>query len=239
MKQKFVVNAETRELQGTGASRRLRRTGRVPAVVYGGKKDVAVISVDHNDLWNSLKAEAFYSKILTLNLNGVSEQVVLKDLQRHPVKDEIVHMDLQRVLADVALRMRIPVHFKGGEVSPGVKIGGGVVEHHVNEIEVECLPKDLPEFFEVDLSTLEINEAVHLSQIPLPAGVELIDLRNENDRSVAACHLPRAVEEVEEAPAATATAEVPATAQKAPDAKAGDAAGGDKKPDAKKDDKKK
>jgi large subunit ribosomal protein L25 len=206
--------------------------------VYGGKKDVQVISVDHNELWNSLKSESFYSKILTLNLNGQSEQVVLKDLQRHPVKDEVIHLDLQRVLADVALRMRIPVHFKGGEVAPGVKIGGGVVEHHVNEIEVECLPKDLPEFFEIDLSKLELNEAVHLSQIPLPAGVELIELKHGNDRSVAAVHLPRAVEEVEVAPTEAATAEVPATAQKAPDAKDA-AAAGDKKPEAKKDEKKK
>src|SRR5205085_5786156 len=143
--------------------------------------------------------------------------VVVKDLQRHPVNNVVTHADFLRVLADVAIRMQVPIHFKGGEVSPGVKIGGGVVEHHINQVEVECLPKDLPEFIEVDLSKLELNESIHLSKLPIPAGVELVDLRLGKDQSVAAIHIPRAVVE-EVAPTAEVSAEVPALAQKAPEA---------------------
>jgi large subunit ribosomal protein L25 len=232
MKQSFVIDAEPRSTQGKGASRRLRRTGMVPAILYGGNSEARQITVNHNELSKHLKIEAFYSHILTLNLDGKSEQAVLKDLQRHPVRDEILHLDLQRVLADQLLRMHVPLHFKGAEGCPGVKTGGGLVEHHLIQIEVECLPKDLPEFIEVDLSALNVNESVHLSQLQLPAGVVAVELKHGNDASVAAIHLPRAAVEAEATPAdAAATTEVPATAQKA-EAKPGDG-------DAKKDDKKK
>ncbi|MGH8504931.1 MAG: 50S ribosomal protein L25/general stress protein Ctc [Stenotrophobium sp.] len=231
MKQAFVVNAVTRTAKGTGASRRLRREGKLPAIVYGGKGEATPIAVDHNELWNHLKTEAFYSHILSLNLDGKSQQVVLKDLLRHPVNDTIMHMDLQRVLADVMLRMHVPLHFSGGDIAPGVKTGGGIVEHQIIQVEVECLPKDLPEFIAVDLSALDVNEAVHLSQLPLPAGVTLVQLKHDNDQSVAVIHLPRAA--VEETPAETeapASAEVPSTAQKAPaEAAAADAAAAAKK----------
>jgi large subunit ribosomal protein L25 len=233
VKENFVVNAESRAAQGTGASRRLRREGKVPAILYGGKDAAQSVALNHNELWNHLKTEAFYSHILTLKLDGKDQQVVLKDMMRHPVKDTIMHLDLQRVLADVLLRMHVPLHFLGAEVAPGVKTGGGIVEHHLNQVEVECLPKDLPEFIEVDLSKLEVNEAVHLSQLTLSTGVALVQLKHGNDQSVAVVHLPRAA--VEEVPVeAPVAAEVPASAQKAPEA-APAAAG----KDAKKDDKKK
>lgn len=232
MKHAFVVNAVTRTAKGTGASRRLRREGKLPAIIYGGKEEPTPIAVDHNELWKHLKTEAFYSHILTLNLDGKTQQVVLKDLLRHPVNDTIMHMDLQRVLADVMLRMHVPLHFSGGDIAPGVKTGGGIVEHQLIQVEVECLPKDLPEFITVDLSALNVNEAVHLSQLPLPAGVTLVQLKHDNDQSVAVIHLPRAaVEEVpEETTEAPASAEVPSTAQKAPaEAAAADAAKKDPK----------
>jgi large subunit ribosomal protein L25 len=221
MRESFVIEAEVRADQGKGASRRLRHAGKVPAIVYGGKSGPQTISVSHNELYKHLKVEAFYSHILTLKLNGNAEQVVLKDLHRHPARtDQILHMDLQRVLADKVLRMHVPLHFKGADIAPGVKTGGGVVEHHMIQVEVECLPKHLPEFIEVDLSALNVNDAVHLSQLKLSEGVTLIELKHGNDASVAAVHLPRAAVEVEETPAEAAPAEVPATAQKAPEAKA-------------------
>jgi large subunit ribosomal protein L25 len=234
VKENFVVVAESRAAQGTGASRRLRRTGKVPAILYGGKDEPKAISVDHNELWKHLKTEAFYSHILTLKLDGKDQQVVLKDLMRHPVKDSIMHLDLQRVLADVLLRMHVPLHFKNAEIAPGVKTGGGIVEHHLNQVEVECLPKNLPEYIEVDLANLDVNDTVHLSQLKLSEGVALVQLKHGNDQSVASIHLPRVVVE-EEPVAAPVAAEVPASAQKAPEAGAAPAAG----KDAKKDDKKK
>lgn len=233
MKENFVVVAESRATQGTGASRRLRREGKVPAILYGGKEEAKSISVDHNELWKHLKTEAFYSHILTLKLDGKDQQVVLKDMLRHPVKDSIMHIDLQRVLADVLLRMHVPLHFKNAEIAPGVKVGGGIVEHHLNQVEVECLPKDLPEFIEVELANLNVNDTVHLSQLPLAAGVTLVQLKHGNDQSVASVHLPRAVVE-EEPVAAPVAAEVPASAQKAPEAAAAPAAGKDAKKDEKK-----
>jgi large subunit ribosomal protein L25 len=235
MAQSFVVNAEPRVEQGTGASRRLRKTGRLPAIVYGGNKPPQSLSVDHNELWKNLKQEAFYSKILTLKVGNDAEQVVLKDLHRHPVRDEVLHMDLLRILADVAIRMRVPLHFKGEAVAPGVKTGGGIFEHLANEVEVECLPKDLPEFIEVDVSGMNVNDSIHLSQLTVPPGVVLVELKHDNDQAVVAVHLPRAAKEEEEAPAAeAASAEVPASAQKAPDAAKADAGKGDAKKDEKK-----
>lgn len=239
MKENFVVVAESRAAQGTGASRRLRREGKVPAILYGGKEEAKAISVDHNELWKHLKTEAFYSHILTLKLDGKDQQVVLKDLMRHPVKDSILHMDLQRVLADVALRMHVPLHFKNADIAPGVKTGGGIVEHHMTQVEVECLPKDLPEFIEVDLAGMNVNDAIHLSQLSIGAGVTLVQLKHGSDPSVVAIHMPRAVVE-EEPAAAPVAAEVPASAQKAPaDAAAAAPAAGGKAPAAKKDEKKK
>lgn len=217
MRDNFTIDASVRADQGKGASRRLRREGKVPAILYGGKAAPQMITVDHNELMKSLKVEAFYSRILTLKLDGKPESVVLKDLHRHPVRDAIMHLDLQRIEADKVLHMHVPLHFKGSDIAPGVKVGGGLVEHHLIQVEVECLPKDLPEFIEVDISGLNVNESIHLSQLKLPEGVTLTELKHGNDASVAAIHLPRAAVEAETTAAPTAT-EVPATAQKAPDA---------------------
>lgn len=223
MRQKFTIEAETRSEQGTGASRRLRHAGLVPGIVYGGKAPPQSITVNHNALWKHLKHEAFYSAILTLKIGDSTEQVVLKDLHRQPVRDTVMHLDLQRVLADVAIRIRVPLHFSGAEIAPGVKTGGGLMEHLLNDVEVECLPAFLPESFEIDVSGLELNDSIHLSQIALPEGVSLVELIRGNDEAVVAVHLPR-IEEEE--PVVEGAAEVPASAQKAPDAKGGAAAKG-------------
>jgi large subunit ribosomal protein L25 len=232
MKEAFVVEAEVRSAHGKGASRRLRHEGKVPAIIYGGKGEPQSIQVSLNELMKSLKVEAFYSHILTVKIGGESEQAVLKDLHRHPVRGDVMHMDLQRVLADQLLRMHVPLHFKGAEIAPGIKTGGGIIEHHLIQVEVECLPKDLPEYLEVELSHLNVNEAVHLSQLKLPENVVLVELKHGNDASVAAVHLPRAAVAEEETAAAPVAAEVPATAQKAPEAAKAEG-------DAKKDEKKK
>ncbi|HVT34373.1 MAG TPA: 50S ribosomal protein L25/general stress protein Ctc [Nevskiaceae bacterium] len=233
MKESFVVNAQPRVAGGTGASRRLRKTGQVPAILYGGKDQPAAIQVSANEMWKHLQTEAFYSHILTLKLEGQEQQVVLKDMQRHPVTENPMHIDFQRVLADVALRMQVPLHFKGSEVAPGIKTGGGIVEHHMNSVEVECLPRFLPEFIEVDMSAMELNQSIHLSQLKLSEGVALVELKHGKDPSVVAIHLPRAVVEEEPAAAEAPSAEVPATAQKAPEA--AEAGKGDAKKDEKKD----
>ncbi|MGB0955540.1 MAG: 50S ribosomal protein L25/general stress protein Ctc [Panacagrimonas sp.] len=192
MKQEFVVMAEPRTVQGTGASRRLRHAGKVPAIVYGAKKDPEMITLDHNELWKNLKHEAFYSNVLTLKVGESSQDVVLKDLHRHPVREQVLHVDLQRVQSDVALRMRIPLHFKGEDIAPGVKTGGGMLEHLMNDVEVECLPKHLPQFIEVDVTQMQVGESIHLSQLSIPEGVSLIELKHDNDAAVVAIHLPRA-----------------------------------------------
>jgi large subunit ribosomal protein L25 len=203
MKENFVVNAESREDQGKGASRRLRRAGKIPAIVYGGADQPVAVAISANEMGKHLKVEAFYSHLLTLNLAGSQQQVVLKDLQRHPVSGYATHADFLRVQADKLLRMHVPLHFKNAEVAPGVKTGGGIVEHHLNQVEVECLPKDLPEYIEVDLAGMQVNDSVHLSELTVPAGVVLVELKHDNDQSVVSIHLPRAAVE-EEVPAAAA-----------------------------------
>jgi large subunit ribosomal protein L25 len=213
VKESFVVNAELRTDQGKGASRRLRRTGKVPAILYGGKDQPQQLAVSHNEMRKHLETEAFYSHILTLKFEGKEQQAVLKDIQRHPAQPLLMHFDFQRVFADQAIRMEVPLHFMGGESCPGVKVGGGVLEHHLMQVTVECLPKDLPEFIEVDLSKLELNQSVHLSQLKLAPGVTLVELKHGNDPSVAAVHVPRVVEE-ETPTAEIPPAEVPASAVK-------------------------
>jgi large subunit ribosomal protein L25 len=213
VKESFVVNAELRNDQGKGASRRLRRTGKVPAIIYGGKDKPQQLALSHHEMAKHLETEAFYSHILTLKFDGKEQQAVLKDIQRHPAEPILLHFDFQRVFADVAIRMQVPLHFKGGEVAPGVKVGGGVVEHHIMQVEVECLPKDLPEFIEVDLSKMELNDAIHLSHLKLAAGVALVELKHGKDPSVAAVHIPKVIVE-EPVAAEIPPAEVPASAVK-------------------------
>ncbi|MDY6979638.1 MAG: 50S ribosomal protein L25/general stress protein Ctc [Pseudomonadota bacterium] len=192
----FVLQAESRSDQGKGASRRLRRTGRVPAVMYGAGKDPAMLSLDHDELVNQLKNEAFFSSILTVKVGNNEDQVILKDLQRHPGKPYILHMDLLRVSANEAIRVNVPLHFMNEEKCPGVK-EGGVITHNLTEVEVSCLPGNLPEYIELDLAQLDIDQTVHMSELKLPEGVELVELMHgeEHDQPVVAIHMPRAAKE--------------------------------------------
>lgn len=204
---KFELTAETRSDVGKGASRRLRRiANRVPAIVYGADQNAETISIVHDDFIHALENEAFYSHILTLNLGKKKEQVVLKDLHRHPWKKQLLHADFLRVKADEELHMSIPLHFIGEELAPGIKIGGGNATHNMTEIEIKCLPKDLPEYIDVDMSQLELNDSIHLSDLKLPVGVKLATaiLDEDSDSQVAAIHTPRKAEEIEETAAPVA-----------------------------------
>jgi large subunit ribosomal protein L25 len=226
MKTAFELVADARDgAQGKGASRRLRRSGKVPGILYGGDQAPRQIVLDHQNLLSLLVNERFYSTILSLKVDGEVQPAILKDVQRHPAKNQILHMDLQRVLENEKVRMTIPLHFKGAAVAPGVKTQGGIVSHLLNDVQVNCLPKDLPEYLEVDMSEMSINEMKRLSDIPLPAGVELVDLVHGRDEAVVSIHHPRA-EEVE---ATAAAAAAPAAGAAAPAAAGGEA----KKEDAK------
>jgi large subunit ribosomal protein L25 len=223
---KIAIKAEPRSVQGTGASRRLRRESKVPGVVYGAGKDALPIEVDHKDLWFKLKMEAFHASILDLEVGSEKSQVLLRDYQMHPFRPLILHVDFQRVAADKKIHMKVPLHFKNAEVSPGVKVAGGQVQHVMNELEISCLPKDLPEFIEVDLGELQAGHSLHLSALKLPSGVEPIVPKGE-DPTVATIIIPRVMTAEEEAAEAAAAvpsaAEVQTTAQKA---KEEEAAGG-------------
>jgi large subunit ribosomal protein L25 len=216
MKISFELDAEFREDQGKGASRRTRHLGKVPAILYGGKRDARALLLDHTKLAQLMDNERFYSTILALKVGSQSQAAVLKDVQRHPYKNQIMHIDFQRVLEDEKIRMQVPLHFRGGAESKGVKEQGGVLSHVRNDVEVTCLPKDLPEFVEVDVSGLEINQVVKLSGLKLPSGVELVELLAGRDGPVASIHMPRVEEEeapvVDEAAAAAAAAAVPGAA---------------------------
>jgi len=179
------INAKKREGQGTGASRRLRHAGRVPGIVYGGKKDAEAVDLDHKELYFSLKNEAFHSSVLSLNLDGAKESVLLRDYQMHPYKQQVLHVDFQRVDADHKIHVKVPLHYVNADIAPGVKLGGGVVNHLMTEVEVVCLPGSLPEFIEVDMSTLETGHTVHLSELKTPAGVEFAALLRGEDQGVA------------------------------------------------------
>jgi large subunit ribosomal protein L25 len=223
MKTSFELVADPRDgVQGKGASRRLRRSGKVPAILYGGAQQPRQIMLDHQNLLTLLINERFYSTIIELKINGESQAAILKDVQRHPAKNQVLHMDLQRVFENEKIRMRIPLHFHGGAGAPGVKTQGGVVSHLLNDVEVSCLPKDLPEYIEVDMSQMEMNDMKRLSDLPLPAGVEFVDLAHGRDEAVVSIHHPRA-EEVEAPVAAAAVAATPAAGAAPAAAAAGDA----------------
>ena len=228
-KQMFEVEASVRHDMGKGASRRLRREKKVPGVVYGGKKDALSLTIEHNKLAKSLENEAFYSHILTLKTDTDSERVILKAVQRHPFKPIIMHVDFQRINMHEKLHMHIPLHFTGEETAPGVK-EGGLVSHIMSDVEVSCLPGDLPEYIELDISDLGMNGIKHLSDLKLPKGVEIVALTHEDDKPVVSIHMPRTEEEpvVEEAVEAL-PAEVPAIAQKSPEEIAAEAASKSKK----------
>ena len=197
MKDIFVVEAEQRTDAGKGASRRLRHTGQVPGVVYGAHKEPVMIAMAHNQLFQRLEHEAFYSHILTLKIDGKSEQVILKDLQRHPARPIIMHADFLRVSAKEKLKTSVPLHFVGEEEAKGVK-EGGVISHLLTEVEVSCLPGDLPEYIEVNVTALELGEAVMLSEVALPKGVELPALSQDDFTDVQVVSIHTAHVEVEE-----------------------------------------
>jgi large subunit ribosomal protein L25 len=170
----FELIANVRNLQGTSASRRLRRAGTVPGIVYGGDAAPTVIETNHNDLLLKLKKEAFHSSIITLNIEGKKEQVLLRDYQMHAYKPLVLHIDFQRVDATHELHIKVPLHFVNEEAGPGVKLNGGLVNHVITEVEVHCLAKDLPEFIEVDLGSMDIGDNIHASQLKLPQGVAVV-----------------------------------------------------------------
>ena len=172
------VVAFARAKQGTGASRRLRNSGRTPGIIYGGSAEPQLVEVDHNTLWYALKKEAFHSSVLELDLDGAKSQVLLRDVQYHPFKQLVLHVDFQRVDANTVLTMKVPVHYSGAEESPAVKVDKCLVTPVVTEIEVRCMPKDLPEFITVDLSKLEKTSTLHLNDVALPKGVKLVSQSN-------------------------------------------------------------
>jgi len=225
---KIAIKAETLSVQGTGASRRLRRESKVPGILYGAGKDALPIEVDHKDLWFKLKMEAFHASILDLELGSEKSQVLLRDYQMHPFRPLILHVDFQRVAADKKIHMKVPLHFKNADISPGVKVAGGQVQHVMNELEISCLPKDLPEYIEVDLAELQAGHSLHLSALKLPAGVEAVVPKGE-DPTVATVVIPRQMtadeEAAEVAAAAPSAADVPTTAQKAKEEDGGWAGG--------------
>ena len=235
---KIIIKAEPRSVQGTGASRRLRRESKVPGILYGAGKDAQPILLDHKDLYFKLKQEAFHATILEMEVGTEKSQVLLRDYQMHPFKLQILHADFQRVDANKKIHMKVPLHFINAENSPGVKVAGGLVQHVLNELEVKCLPKDLPSFIDVDLINLQAGHSLHLSGVTLPPGVEAIVPKDE-DPTVATIVIPKVMTADEEAAeaaalaAAPSAADIPTTAQKAKDeadaaaeAKAGGKEGG-------------
>ncbi len=211
MATQHIITGSGRKDGGKGASRRLRRSGQIPAIVYGGHQDPQNVQVDHNQILLASQHEWFYSAILDLDVDGNAQKVILRDMQRHPYKQLIMHLDFQRISENEAIRVRVPLHFLNQEKSVAGKTSGVVVTHELNEVEISCLPKDLPEFIEVDLSGLQIGQIVHLSELKLPAGVEIPELKLGKEHDVALVVAKHAREEVESNEAAPA--EVPAAKQ--------------------------
>ena len=207
-------NANKRDGQGTGASRRLRRTGRVPGILYGGTDKPQQIDIDHNELFQLLRKEAFYSSVLNVNLDGKKEMCLLRDVQRHPYRPVILHADFQRVDATKKLHQKVPLHFINADVSPGVKLSGGMVQHVMTDLDVRCLAKDLPAFIEVDLKDITTGHSLHVSELVLPAGVEAVVHRGEDP--VVASVIVRGGKADEEADAAAAAAAEAAPVAAAP-----------------------
>jgi len=194
---KIEINAIVRELKGTGASRRLRHAGKTPGVLYGGDKEAISLEIDSKELFMQFRHEAFHASILTLNLAGKKEAVILRDFQMHPVRNNIVHIDFQRINENEKISVKVPFHFINEETAPGVKLEGGLISHIMTEIDISCLPKDLPQYIEVDMSALSIGDSIHLSEVKVPEGVELTTLSDENDPAITSISKPKVV--VEEA----------------------------------------
>jgi large subunit ribosomal protein L25 len=231
MRISFSFGADLRDAQGKGASRRLRHSGKVPAIMYGGKKEAQALVLDQQNLLTMVGDERFYSSIVQVKINdGTQQEAIVKDVQMHPARNVVVHVDLLRVVENEQIRIKLPIHFRGQTVAPGVKTQGGIVSHMRADVEVLTLPKDLPEFLEIDMSAMSLNETKFLADIPLPSGVTIPELAHRN-APVVSIHSPR-VEEPE--PTAEATAATPAEGAPAAGAAAAPAAGADaKKGDAK------
>ena len=232
MRISFELSAEPRGDQGKGASRRLRHAGKVPAILYGGHADARNLSLEHTRLLGLIDNEKFYSSIISVNVGSEKQAAIVKDVQMHPARNAVLHVDLQRVNENEKIRLHLPIHFKGEAISPGVKSQGGVVSHLMQDVEVVCLPKDLPEFLELDLSAMNLNDTLFLADIQLPAGVTVSALAHGRNAPVVSIHAPRAAEP-EPTAEETTTAAAPAEgAAAAPAAGAAAPAA-----DAKKDDK--
>jgi large subunit ribosomal protein L25 len=223
----FELAGEARPQLGRTDARRLRRQGKVPAVMYGGGEAPQSMVLDHNAVNRQMNREAFFTSILTVKLGSKAQQVIVKDVQRHPAKPLIMHMDFQRIREDQEITLHVPIHFLNEANSKGVKEQGGVVDHLLSDVEIVCLPRYLPEYLEIDVTNLELNQIYHLSDLKLPEGVELVQLKHGHDEPVVAVNPPRQEEvDVPAETAETAAGEVPALAQAAPDAAA---AAGDEK----------
>ncbi|HBE91159.1 MAG TPA: 50S ribosomal protein L25 [Gammaproteobacteria bacterium] len=197
-----TITAVTRDEQGTSASRRLRHAGNVPAILYGAGKDTVKLTLDHNSLYHSLENEAFHSSILNVEVDGKSEKAILRDVQMHPYKLIVMHVDLQRVSATDKIHMSVPFHFTGGDEAPGVKLESGIISHLITELEINCLPDDLPEYIDVDVSGLNIGDSIHITEVNLPKGVESASMAHGgDDLAVVTCIAVRAskADEAEEA----------------------------------------
>ena len=228
--------AFARATEGRGASRRMRRAGKAPGIVYGGTAKPTPIELDHNALFHALRNEAFHSSILLMKLDGAATKVLLRDVQMHPFRNEILHVDFQRVDENRKIHMKVPLHFINGEKSPAVKLNAAIVSHVTTEVDISCLPKDLPEFIEVDLIELDVGHSIHVSALKLPAGVTVVP--HKTDPVVATAVVPRAQVETEEETAAAAAAAEGAAAAAVPAEGAAAAPAAEKKEE-KKDDKKK
>jgi large subunit ribosomal protein L25 len=214
------IKAVSRDMQGSkGASRRLRSAGFIPAIVYGGHAEPKSVQFAHNPIWLVSQHEWFYSSILSLDIDGKVEKVLLRDMQRHPYKALIMHMDFLRVSENEAVRISVQLHFLNQDESPAGKTAGVVVTHELNEVEISCLPRDLPEFIAVDLAELTVGDIIHLSELKLPKGVEIPELKLGKEHDVAVVIAKHARVEVEEV--AEPSAEVPASQQAAPEADKG------------------
>lgn len=194
---KFELNATVRTLQGSGASRRLRRAAKVPGIIYGGGAEALSIELDHNDTILALRKEAFHSSVVTIKVDGKDETVLLRDAQMHAYKLQVLHVDFQRVDPTQKVHQKVPLHFVNAELSPGVKLGGGTVSHVMNEIDISCLPADLPEFIEVDLKDLQAGHSIHASELKLPKGVTVV--QHGGDQTVATIQAKRGGAAAEEA----------------------------------------
>jgi len=211
----FELKAEPRNDQGKGASRRLRHSGKVPAILYGAHAEPARLALEHHTLLALVSDEKFYSSIISISVGAQKQPVIVKDVQMHPARNAVVHVDLQRVLENEKIRLHVPIHFKGEAAAPGVKTQGGVVSHHMADMEVVCLPKDLPEYIELDLSAMNLNDSLYLKDVPVPEGVTISALAHGANPPVVSIHAPRVAEpeptaEVEAAPVEGAVAAAPA-----------------------------